>query len=258
MNISYYTGVSAMRAFQDELGVTANNIANVNTTGYKPQKSSFGDLLYTQMDTRSADLLVGHGVRNTGVESTFVQGSFEQTGRELDFAISGKAYFAVEVNEEDEEPAYTRDGSFMISATDDGNYLVTRDGYYVLGPEGERIELEYKTAKDENGREKETAELDLSNLKEQIGLYSCENPDGLIPVGDNLFRSGETSGEWVSQADMDDSAVTSKILSKTLERSMTMVSTEMINLVEAQRAFQLSSRVVSAADEMENIINTLR
>ena len=89
-----------MRAFQDELGVTANNIANVNTTGYKPQKSSFGDLLYTQMDTRSADLLVGHGVRNTGVESTFVQGSFEQTGRELDFAISGKAYFAVEVNEE--------------------------------------------------------------------------------------------------------------------------------------------------------------
>lgn len=258
MNISYHTAVSAMTAFQSDLNVTANNIANVNTTGYKPQRSSFDDLLYTQMDTRSGDLMVGHGVRNGGVESVFQQGGFEQTGRSLDFAISGRSYFAVEVSEDDEEPAFTRDGSFKISSTDEGNYLVTGNGNYVLGPEGERIELEYKVEKDENGRTRETGQLDLEGLSDRIGLYSCENPDGLIPIGSNMFRSGETSGEWVSQADMDDGEVTSKLLSGMLERSRTDVSTEMINMIETQRAFQMNSRVVSIADEMENIINTLR
>lgn len=258
MNISYHTAVSAMKAFQEDLNITANNIANVNTTGYKPQKSTFHDLLYTQMDARNEDMMVGHGVRSGGVESTFVQGMFEQTGRELDFAISGKSYFAVEVNEDDEEPAFTRDGSFKISATEDGNYLVTRDGYYVLSPEGERIELEYQTVKGADGREKEIDKLDLTGLNERIGLYSCENPDGLVPVGNNLFRSGETSGEWISQEDMDDDQVSSKLLTGMLEQSMTQVSTEMINMIETQRAFQMSSRVVSAADEMEGIVNTLR
>ena len=247
-----------MRVFQEDLNVTANNIANVNTTGYKPQKNSFSDLLYTQMDSRSGDLMVGHGVKSAGVESTFVQGGFQQTGRSLDFAINGKAYFAVEVNEDDEEPAFTRDGSFQISATEDGNYLVTRDGYYVLGPEGERIELEYRTVTDKDGKEGETPELNLDNMSERIGLYSCENPDGLVPVGNNLFRSGETSGEWISQADMDDGEINSKLLSRMLESSRTDVSTEMINMIETQRAFQMNSRVITVADEMENIINTLR
>ena len=187
-----------------------------------------------------------------------MQGGFQQTGRSLDFAINGKAYFAVEVNEDDEEPAFTRDGSFQISATEDGNYLVTRDGYYVLGPEGERIELEYRTVTDKDGKEGETPELNLDNMSERIGLYSCENPDGLVPVGNNLFRSGETSGEWISQADMDDGEINSKLLSRMLESSRTDVSTEMINMIETQRAFQMNSRVITVADEMENIINTLR
>ena len=95
-------------------------------------------------------------------------------------------------------------------------------------------------------------------MSERIGLYSCENPDGLVPVGNNLFRSGETSGEWISQADMDDGEINSKLLSRMLESSRTDVSTEMINMIETQRAFQMNSRVITVADEMENIINTLR
>ena len=92
MNISYYTAISAMNAFQSELDVTANNMANVSTPGYKVLRSSFDDLLYTQMDTRNADQKVGHGVKTNGAETVFDQGIFEKTERDLDFAILGKAY----------------------------------------------------------------------------------------------------------------------------------------------------------------------
>lgn len=258
MNISYYTAVSAMRAFQADLDVTANNMANVNTTGYKSLRSSFDDLLYTQMDTRAAEQMVGHGVKSNGAETVFEQGIFEKTERDLDFAIMGKAYFAVEVDEDEEEPAYTRDGSFQISATDDGNYLTTRDGKYVLSRDGDRIELEYKEIEDADGKTSYSNELDLSHLSEQIGLYTCENPDGLVPFGKNLYRTGETSGEWLSIEDLDEEQEGSRILSRTLELSSTYIPTEMINLLQSQRAFQLNSRIVTIADQMEEIINNLR
>lgn len=258
MNISYYTAVSAMRAFQADLDVTANNMANVNTTGYKSLRSSFDDLLYTQMDTRAAEQMVGHGVKSNGAETVFEQGIFEKTERDLDFAIMGKAYFAVEVDEDEEEPAYTRDGSFQISATDDGNYLTTRDGKYVLSRDGDRIELEYKEIEDADGKTSYSNELDLSHLSEQIGLYTCENPDGLVPFGKNLYRTGETSGEWLSIEDLDEEQEGSRILSRTLELSSTYIPTEMINLLQSQRAFQLNSRIVTTADQMEEIINNLR
>ncbi len=258
MNISYYTAVSAMEAFQSELDVTANNMANVNTTGYKILRSSFDDLLYTQMDTKNADQMVGHGVKSNGAETVFEQGIFEKTERKLDFAIKGKAYFAIEVNEDDEEPAYTRDGSFEISATEDGNYLTTKDGRYVLSRDGDRIELEYKEVEDKDGNKEPSNQLDLESLAGVIGLYTCENPDGLVPVGGNLYRTGEASGEWVPIDDMDDEEEGSVLLTGTLELSSTYVPTEMINLLQSQRAFQLNSRIVKTADEMEELINNLR
>ena len=79
MNISYYTAISAMNAFQSELDVTANNMANVSTPGYKVLRSSFDDLLYTQMDTKNANQMVGHGVKTNGAETVFEQGIFEKT-----------------------------------------------------------------------------------------------------------------------------------------------------------------------------------
>lgn len=258
MNISYYTAVSAMRAFQSELDVTANNMANVNTNGYKTLKNSFDDLLYTEMDTRSTEQMVGHGVRTNGAETVFEQGNFEKTERALDFAILGNAYFAVEFNEDAEEPVYTRDGSFQVSATEDGNYLTTRDGKYVLSQDGDRIELEYKTVTDEDGNTKTSNELELDHLAGVIGLYTCENPDGLVPVGNNLYQTGPSSGEWLSNEDLEDGMETSRILTRTIELSSTQIPDEMINLIQAQRAFQLNSKIVTAADQMEEIINNLR
>ena len=131
MNISYYTAVSAMNAFQKDLDVTSNNMANISTNGYKSMRSSFNDLLYTQMDMRP-QAQVGHGVRNDGPGTTFQQGIFRKTDRELDFAISGNAFFAIQTSEDEEEPAYTRDGAFQISSTDDGNYLTTHNLHHFL------------------------------------------------------------------------------------------------------------------------------
>lgn len=91
MNISYFTAVSAMNAFQKDLDVTANNMANVSTNGYKSMRSSFDDLLYTRMDMRP-QAQVGHGVKNDGPGTVFQQGIFRKTDRKLDFAISGNAF----------------------------------------------------------------------------------------------------------------------------------------------------------------------
>ena len=216
MNISYYTAVSAMNAFQKDLDVTSNNMANISTNGYKSMRSSFNDLLYTQMDMRP-QAQVGHGVRNDGPGTTFQQGIFRK---------------------------------------DDGNYLTTSDGSYVLDQDGEPIELEYKTSED--GGDNDAGELDLDGLAERIGLFVCENPEGLQHVGMNLFRTGETSGEWLSMDDLDDEQEKSKAMSHALEMSNCNMSTEMVNLMQTQRAFQLNSRIVTTADQMEEMINNLR
>ena len=128
----------------------------------------------------------------------------------------------------------------------------------MLSRDGDRIELEYKTVEESNGKKQFTNELDLSGLSEVIGLYTCENPDGLVPVGKNLYSTGAASGEWIPIEDMDETQAGSRLLTGTLELSSTYVPTEMINLLQAQRAFQLNSRIVSAADQMEEMINNLR
>lgn len=255
MNISYYTAVSAMNAFQKDLDVTSNNMANISTNGYKCMRSDFDDLLYTQMDMQP-EAQVGHGVRNDGPGTIFQQGTFRKTDRELDFAITGKAFFAVQTSEDEEEPAYTRDGAFQISSTEDGNFLTTSDGSYVLDQDGEPIELEYKVSEDSRGDD--TGELDLDGLAEKIGLFVCENPEGLLHVGMNMFRTGETSGEWISIEDLDEDQEKSKVMSHALEMSNSNMSTEMVNLMQTQRAFQLNSRIVTTADQMEEMINNLR
>ena len=104
-----------MRTFQSALDITANNMANVNTTAYKAERGAFQDLLYTQMDVKSGELLTGHGVKMSDVQPVFIQGAFEKSGQPLDFAITGDGFFAVEKGNGGTQPLYTRDGSFKIS-----------------------------------------------------------------------------------------------------------------------------------------------
>ena len=276
MNSAFYSAVSGMKAFQSELDVTANNLSNVNTTGFKVSKVSFDELMKTQMNTKAAGQhLVGHGTKVGQVKTVTGAGNLIPSDSRLDFAITGDAYFAIEGGENEEEPLYTRDGSFQISATEDGNYLTTRDGHYVLGMDGDYIELEYKTVggkdgrdeKDDgdgrSGREEETNILDLDGLKDRIGLFTCDNPAGLIAVGSNRFRSSATSGEWyeVEAEEAGEGTAYSQtphIIAGALEGSNADIGTEMVSVIESQRGFQLNSRIVTVADQIEEMINNLR
>ena len=112
----------------------------------------------------------------------------------------------------------------------------------MLDWDGEPIELEYKAAED--GRGDDTGELDLDSIADRIGLFVCENPEGLIHAGSNLFRTGEASGEWMSIEDLDEDQEKSSVITRTLEMSNADMSTEMVNLMQTQRAFQLNSRIV--------------
>lgn len=254
MNIAYYSAVSGLQAFQAQLDATANNMANANTIGYKPLKASFDDLLYTQMDVKTqGEHMIGHGVRGVGMETVFAQGLFERTDRELDFAVSGTGYFAVDNG--GDRPVYTRDGAFQISSTPEGNFLTTRNGDYVLDSNGNRIALAYQTIEDENGNPVPGTGLDLTGLSTRIGLYTCEYPSGLIPLGKNLYGTSPNSGQWAPVAMQTEG---NKILSGALELSRTDVTDEMVNLIQAQRAFQLNSRIVTTADQMEEFVNNLR
>lgn len=153
MNTAFYTAVSGMRTFQSALDITANNMANVNTTAYKAERGAFQDLLYTQMDVKSGELLTGHGVKMSDVQPVFIQGAFEKSGQPLDFAITGDGFFAVEKGNGGTQPLYTRDGSFKISVSEEGDFLATRDGYFVLDGDGKRIQLTKKVVKDKDGKE---------------------------------------------------------------------------------------------------------
>lgn len=263
MNSAFYSAVSGMKAFQTELDVTANNMSNINTTAFKTSRVTFDELMKTQMNTKAdGQHLVGHGAKTGQIKTVTTPGNLIQSDSALDFAIVGNAYFAIQGGENDEEPLYTRDGSFQISATEDGTYLTTKDGHYVLGMDGDLIELEYKTVKGK-GKDEETNVLDLDGLKDRLSLFTCDNPAGLIAVGSNRFRSGETSGEWYEVEEEEageDGSYTAKpkILAGALEGSNADIGMEMVNVIESQRGFQLNGRIVTVADQIEEMINNLR
>lgn len=259
MSIAFYTGVAGMLASQTHMDVTSNNIANINTAGYKTQESAFADLLYTKMNIhrnygptvgeedvdeaeKSYDM-VGHGSRVAGINLMYKQGGFLSTGRALDFAIDGEGLFAVEKS--DGETVYTRNGSFAITNRGKRLYLVNGDGDYVLDNRGSKITLTTK----ENGS------VDADAIVEKLGIYYFDNPYGLIPTDGGSFKPSEVSGEAeAAKRNNNDST----ILQYYLENSNVELSDQMVNIIQAQRSFQMNSRVVQTADEIDEMINNLR
>ena len=242
MKAAFYAGASGLSATQQAMDTIGNNIANVNTTGYQASRVSFASLLNGQMYVNAPDEpLTGFGVKAVDTGYKIGQGGIRATSFALDFGIKGNAFFAVENNEQIE---YTRDGTFNIMMMDDGAYLGTQNGAYVLDKDGEKIELEM---------DEEKGAYKLDTLIEEIGLYTFTNPSALSGVSGNRFLPTEQSGEAV--VDEDD---ISEVVQGVLENSGTIVADEMANMITIQRAFQLSSRVIQVADENEQTINNLR
>ncbi len=242
MNTAFYTASSGVMYLQRSMDVTANNIANSETPGFKSSVASFADLLYSNIhrnqDNLTNNLKTGHGVRLSGITMQLGQGALMPTDRELDFSIVGDGFFAVE--NENGERFYTRAGNFYVKLEDDAAYLATANGEYVLTPDQDRIELN-----------PDGGLVDLDEITARIGVFSFSNPYALVQEGNNYYTATDASGEALMSEGFT-------LKQGFLETSNAELSTEMINVISTQRAFQFNARVVQAADELQATVNNLR
>ncbi|MGI6296761.1 MAG: flagellar basal-body rod protein FlgG [Armatimonadota bacterium] len=258
---SLYTAATGMEAQQLNLDVTANNLANVGTAGFKKSRLDFQDLLYQTIRSAGADqaqgmqvptgIQVGLGTRPGATQKIFTPGDMQQTGNPLDAAIEGSGFFQVMLPSGD--LAYTRDGSFKIDGT---GKIVTSDGYPVQ-PE---ISVPDQV-KDIQIGEDGTVSVTLSGQTDpqelgQLQLVNFLNPAGLSSMGRNLYSPTRASGEPITGTPGQDGLGT--LASGYLEMSNVKVVEEMVNLIVAQRAYEVNSKSIQSADEMLNIANNLR
>ena len=260
-----WTSATGMQAQQTNLDVISNNIANVNTVGYKKSRANFEDLIYQNLrdpgvmssaETRvPTGMQVGIGVKLSDIAKTFTQGSLEKTDRPLDLAIQGKGFFRIELPGGGE--AYTRAGNFNV---DDQGYIVTASGYR-LSPNIQITAPEtlLSVSISENGNVyavRNEGGVQTTEELGQIKLYIFMNPPGLQAIGQNLYKQTDASGEPIEGNPNQDGF--GKIAQGFLESSNVNIVEEMINLIVAQRAYEVNSKGVTTADEMLRTIGTLK
>lgn len=239
--VGYHTAAAGVLSYQCAMDITANNLANVNTYGFKASRPSFTDLIYTKRNTPNEEVQFGHGVRVDKTDMMFEQSQLRDTGRPLDFAALNEGFFAVETVTGDVR--YTKDGAFYLSHMEDDTYqLCDSEGGFVLDYEGNRITVPFFEG---------TSDIDYITLTNMVGTYKFENPYGLDQVGSNYYEANLSSGEAVADE---------TVIKKTgyLEASSTNVANEMSKVIEYQRAFQLNINMVKTHNELENIVNNLR
>ena len=200
MNIAFYTGKTGLIAQQEGLNVYSNNIANVNTVGFKASRPSFADCIYTVQRNTKPDWQTGHGEYVHSTQLMYSEGVFTYTDNDLDFAIP------------------TEEGFFAVM-----------DKYFIEG----------------------TSKPDYEALTKMIGVYTFDNNFGLELLGSNKMTATERSGEAVADRSIDK-------IRMALERSNTDIAGDMVRIIETQRSYQMSARVVQTADELERITNNLR
>ncbi len=271
---SLWTGAQGMKAQQLNVDTISNNLANVNTTAYKKERSEFKSLLYQELDkstigaasdiNKPVNLQVGTGVTTVGITRNYTNGSIQATENTNDFALLGDGFFTVQNGVDTEgNPtiAYTKDGSFKISPTEDGELmLVTTDGYPVLDTEGERIVFPQGTeySVDQQGAFFTVGDDgNLEALDFSFGIYQFMNPQGLNSIGDNLYTQSPASGEPMLEADGETPTI-SQVRQGFLEMSNVDVAQEMVNLIVAQRAYEMNSKSITTADSMLQVANELK
>lgn len=231
---SYYTSAAGMLGLEKGMDITANNISNISTTGYKSTQPTFADLIHTSIKASNetpSSVKEGSGTKLNSTDTVFTAGSPNQTGRALDFALTDqRSFFAVQ---DGSTVRYTRDGNFHISVENGVSYLTAADGGYVLNPQGGRI-----TVQNEN---------DNVNL----GVFTFNNIDGLVRDGNTSFLQTTASGTATAVNNPE-------IKRSCLESSSVDLADEMTNIIEMQRGFQLNSKMVQLSDEVMQTLNGLR
>ncbi len=258
MNIA----ATGMQAQQTNVEVISNNIANINTTAYTQRRPEFVDLLYENLErigTNSSDnntivpsgVQIGLGVKTNAVYRLTAQGSVNNTDNTLDLAIQGKGYFQVQLPTG--ETAYTRDGSFQLSPS---GQIVTHDGYTVLP--GITINP-LATGVTINPSGQVSITLDGQSTPSVVGqfqLANFPNEAGLEAQGQNLYLQTASSG--ASSTATPGSPGYGSILQGFLESSNVNVVSEITDLISAQRAYEMNSKVIQASDEMLQTVNQLK
>lgn len=261
------SAASALSALSTRLDVIANNLANVNTTGYKASRANFQDLLYVEKaqpgvenangDERPTGLYVGLGVKVSGTQLDFEQGAPLPSDRELDLMIEGSGFFQVEVEDELGEGgiAYTRAGNFTLNS--DGSIVLASDQGRILQPE-------IQVPEDALGVEiQSTGEVYVAlegqadpQLIGQLEIAGFVNPTGLKQIGENLYTESAASGPPITGDPGQDGL--GRILQRNLESSNVDPTLELISLIKTQRAFEMNSQTIRAADDVLQAVGQLR
>ena len=258
---SLYTSATGMQVQTLNLDVISNNLANVNTVGFKKSRAEFQDLLYETLrpaGVASSDstevptgIQIGHGAKPAAVHKIFTQGEIQNTKNELDIAIEGDGFFQIVLP--DGETAYTRAGNFKL---DSEGRIVTVDGY-LLEPE---ISVPTDTTSISIGTDGTVSVLQAGETEAaevgSIQLARFVNPAGLFSIGKNLFIPTSASGdEMVGTAGENGYG---GLAQGFLEMSNVTVVDEMVNMITAQRAYEVNSKAIQAADEMLQIANNVK
>lgn len=254
-----YSSAAGMQAQQANLDVIANNLANVNTTGFKKAKPEFQDLLY--QTTRAAgseqgggnqlptSLQIGHGSRIVSTSKIFTAGELTQTGERLDVAIHGDGFFEVQLP--DGTRAYTRDGGLKTASdgrVTTGDGLPLQGGFQPIPAGTTQITIA------PNGEITTTGASGSQNFRVQLVRFA--NPAGLEAIGHNLFKESKASGSPELGSPAENGF--GELQQGYLEMSNVKVVEEMVNMILAQRAYEVNSKAVQSADEMMQMSNNLR
>jgi flagellar basal-body rod protein FlgG len=248
------TGLDAQ---QTNMSVISNNLANVNTTAFKRDRAVFQDLMYqnirqvgaqsTENTTLPSGLALGTGVRTVATEKQHSQGNITQTSNTMDFAIQGKGYF--QILHPDGAIAYTRDGTFSLSA--DGE-MVTPNGYLLQPAITVPTDAMSFTVGSDGVVSALLAGGSTPTQLGQVELANFTNPQGLEAAGGNLYRESGSSGSPQTSTPGSDSLGT--LLQGALESSNVNVVEELVGMIESQRAYEMNSKAISAADDMLSFI----
>lgn len=256
---AFSTAATGMSGQQMIVDVIANNLANINTTGFKRSQVDFQDLMYLHLAqagretaagvTAPTGLEIGAGVAVSSTTKIFTGGELEATGRDLDVAITGDGF--LEVTLPDGTARYTRDGSLKLNAN---RQLVTAQGFQIGGG----ITLPSTAAKVGIGTDGTVTVTDSAGATTSVGtltLVRFPNAAGLSSEGDNLLRETAASGTAITGTGGQEGFGTFR--QAFLERSNVQMVTELVNLIKAQRAYEINSRAIRAGDEMLNTANRL-
>jgi flagellar basal-body rod protein FlgG len=258
MNLALWSAKTGLDAQNTQMAIISNNLANTNTTGFKSDRAAFQDLLYqnirqvgaqsTQNTQYSTGLTLGTGVRIVATEKNYAQGSVTQTNGSLDLSISGRGF--LQITMPDGAIAYTRDGSLTMDSQ--GN-VVTASGY----PLQPAITIPVGTQSITVGNDGVVTALSATNKSTQIGqiqLADFINEQGMQPMGNNLLVESAASG--APQVGTPGTNGLGTLQQGTLETSNVNTVTELVNMIECQRAYEMNSKAITTTDQMLQYLTT--